>query len=166
MMKNFFITVVVLLIPLCLYGFEVDAESKRILGEKEEKEEPAAPILQYEEDAASPLKTNAELYQQYHLLIVTSLEEAEKYISSDQRFAYRMADNASNYMRLLLGLINAKDKSSLSQIDQEIEEIVLNIKAKNLLEYKKKKIKRQLGRIVKKLEKQASFSKAKAWIKK
>lgn len=165
-MRKIFITLGILLFSLCLYGFEVDAESKRILGTKEEKEEPAAPILHYEEEPISPVKTNTELYQQYHLLIVSSLEEAQSYLADDQRWAYRMVHNASNYMQLLLDLLNDKDKDNLSQINQDIKQIVLDTKVNNLSEHKKNKIKRNLGGIVRSLEKQANFSKAKAWIKK
>ena len=165
-MKKIFITLGILLFSLCLYGFEADAESKRILGTKEEKEEPAVPILHYEEETVSPQKTNAELYQQYHLLIVSSLEEAQNYLADDQRWAYRMVHNASKYMQLLLGLLHSKDKDNLLQINQDIKQIVLDIKVNNLSEHKKKKIERNIGSIVRSFEKQASFSTAKAWIKK
>ncbi len=156
---SFLITVIAVALFLCAFksGYESDAEKN--------PEEHTGPVVTYKE-TVSPQKSSEELYHEYHLLSITSLEEAQNSIFDDQRWAYRMVDNAYRYLQLLIGLLEDDHKDAFSQISKELKIMLSALKKKNLAEFKKTKINDNLKNIAKLLGKDYKYSQAKPWIKK
>ncbi|MFH1459223.1 MAG: hypothetical protein ABIG64_02455 [Candidatus Omnitrophota bacterium] len=130
-MKIFFkITKSLLLLVLGLFlcGFEAGVQ----IGDPEESEELAnTPVVNYEETVTA-VKSDLELYQQYYVIIVSSLEEASLTLTDNNQWAYRMADNAYRYMTLLEKFIETEKKSEFYRLKDTIKPIVAKLKNGNI----------------------------------
>lgn len=118
------------------------------------------------QETISPQKSNIELYQQYHLLIIASLEEAANTLSEDQVWAYRMTHNAYSYLQLLLPLLLEEQQDKLLEIAQELNQLIRSLKKDNLTDFKKEKIKDKLKQISAVLQKKFLYEEVRDWIKK
>jgi len=118
------------------------------------------------EETISPHRSNVELYQEYHLLIITSLEEAEKTLTDDQYWALRMTQNAYNYLQLLSELLTQKVSAELKELFPEFENLINYLKKYNLTEIKKGALKTDLRDLAKLLKQEYNLNKINLWLKK
>ncbi|MFH1062439.1 MAG: hypothetical protein V1747_06085 [Candidatus Omnitrophota bacterium] len=161
-MKKILYSISMLITALFLCGFVAGVE----IGDPEDKQpaEPTGPIVEYI-DTIAPYKSSQELYQQYHLLAISSLEEAESSFQENRLWTYRMARNASNYIKLLNGLVIDAKKPKYGEVLERLKPVIDSLKNKNRQEYKAIKFKDELKSIAKTLEQDYSWEKVKTWIK-
>ncbi|MBU4304170.1 MAG: hypothetical protein KJ893_00865 [Candidatus Omnitrophica bacterium] len=143
-----------------LTGFTSGIELER--SEKHDAE-PGGPVLKYEE-TVYPQKSPKEKYEQYHLLAVTSLEEAKNSLAKNSLWAYRMAHNAGNYIRLLQKLIKEEYRQEIAGVNERLIPLVRQIKKGDLPLVKTKDIENELEHIAKLLENKYSYDKVALWI--
>lgn len=162
MMKKILYSINIVIIGLCLCGFVAGVE----IGDPEDNQpsEPTSPVLEYT-DTIAPSKSSQELYKEYHLLAISSLDEAESSFQENQLWTYRMVHNAANYIKLLNGLVMDAQKQEYLEIIERFQPILVTLKNKNLQKYQLIKIQDELKDIAKTLEQDYSWEKAKAWIK-
>lgn len=144
-----------------LCGFKAGADLE---GSDKRSNTPLAPVFEYEE-TVSVSKSNHELYQQYHLLIVTSLEEASNAIIDDERWAFRMAQSAYKYVALLDNLLDDKQKGTFDVMGRDLKALTSRIKTRRLSAAQKKEIARNLKVLASDLESNYNFKKMRRWIK-
>ncbi|MDD5746755.1 MAG: hypothetical protein PHO30_05765 [Candidatus Omnitrophica bacterium] len=125
---------------------------------------PTEPVLQYEE-TVTPIKSNPELYQQYHLLIVTSLEEARRAIPGDRQWAYRMVHNAYRYVQLQEKVVRTEHQAVFSGLKEKIEPLLVSLKQKNLTSRQQREIDSDLKQITAVVAKELRYKDVAAWIK-
>jgi len=151
------ITILPLLV-LCAFtsGIELERSEKH-------HSEPSGPVLKYEE-TVYPQKSPKEQYEQYHLLAVTSLEEAKNSLEKKSLWAYRMAHNAGNYIRLLQKLIKEDYQLEIAGVNERLIPLVRQIKRGHLSLVKTRDIENELGQIAELMENKYSYDKVAAWI--
>ena len=150
------------ILSFCLLcGFKAGAD---IEGSGKRLNTPITPVLEYEE-TVSASKSNHELYQQYHLLIVTSLEEASNAIIDDEQWAFRMAQSAYKYVALLDNLLDDKRKGTFDVMGRDLKALTLRIKSRRLSTAQKKEIAHNLKILASDLESNFNFKKMRTWIK-
>jgi len=159
-MKKSISCLLILVTAALLCGFE-----SGIVFEETEPPETVGPVIEYEETIA-PQKSNKELYQQYFLLAVTSLEEAQSALTDNPRWAYRMAHNAYNYMNLLSGLLVEEQKIPFDDLSGELNVVLAKIKRFNLNRSQVIRARDRIKDITAMLEADYDFKKAKIWIRK
>ena len=163
MKKNLY-SISILITALFLYGFVAGAEIENIKDKDKQLSQPTGPIVDYEETIA-PYKSSQELYQEYHLLAISSLSEAESSFQENQVWTYRMVHNASKYIKLLNGLVIDAQKQKYLDIIERLKPMLASLKNRNTHGYQATKIKDELNTIAQILEQEFSWEKAKAWIK-
>lgn len=160
-MKNNFLIILICLTAVFTCGFESGIE---VENSTDKPDEPAKPVLSFEK-TTYPKKSSKERYLQYHLLVVSSLEEAEVRFGDNRRWAYRMAHNAYNYLRLMEGLLKNEHKKEIIEIKEQLKPVVDKIKKANLTTAQTNYIKDQLQQIAEVIDKSYSIDKVKRWIK-
>lgn len=160
-MKQIFNLICCVLFFCLLCGFQagVDLEDS-----DKASNEPVAPVIEYEE-TVSASKSNLELYQQYHLLIITSLEEASNIVTDDQQWAFRLAQSAYKYVTLLDNLLNDNRKGTFEAVGEDLKALTLSIKSGNLITEKKKRISHNLKAMAKDFKSKYNLKKVQTWIK-
>lgn len=139
------------------------------LGDEEEgfhkkKKGPTEPVSEYEV-TVKPQQSVEDLYQQYHLLIVTSLKEASDSINKDYHRACGMIKNAYHYLQILSELYIDEHKDDLREMKTQIKEIYSSLERSNLTQIKKSKIERRLKDIVAVLKTDYKYEKIAEWTK-
>ncbi|MBU1043696.1 MAG: hypothetical protein KJ915_04775 [Candidatus Omnitrophica bacterium] len=161
-MRKFLYSSGIIITALFLYGFVAGVE----IGDPDDVQlsEPNSPVLEYEETIVVP-KTNQELYNQYHLLAISSLEEAQTSFQENKLWTYRMVHNASNYIKLMHALALDEYKQEYTTILESLKPLIADLKNSSKHKYQTAQIKHQLKNIEKELEQDYSWEKVKAWIK-
>jgi hypothetical protein len=157
----------VILTALFLAGFKAGSETvEQTLQKKRAKttEKPASgPVVEYTETVASE-KTPQELYTQYHLLAVSSIEEAVSTFTDNKTWTYRMAHNSLKYVKLLQGLVSEENSGEFSGLLEELKPLVSGLKRRNLTQMQQQVYMDKLKHIAATLEQDFSWEKAKQWI--
>ncbi|MBU1088126.1 MAG: hypothetical protein KKD05_11505 [Candidatus Omnitrophica bacterium] len=161
-MKKYLYLISIIITALFLCGFVAGVE----IGGPDDKQlsEPNTPVLEYEETIAAP-KSSQELYNQYHLLAVSSLEEAQTSFQENKLWTYRMVHNASKYIKLMQGLALDEYKQEYATVSDIIKPLLSDLKNINLSKFQTIRIKQQLNNIEKQLEADYPWEKVKTWIK-
>jgi hypothetical protein len=149
---------------LFLCGFVAGEEVEKAKDKAKKQAVQTTPVLEYQETIA-PQKTNQELYQQYHLLAVSSLEEAESSFQENKLWTFRMVQNAVNYTKLLQELVMDAQKKEYTPILERLNPLLTDLKQRSIDRSKTEKIKAELSSVAKTLEQDYSWEKVKAWIK-
>jgi len=153
------------LIFFLLCGFEAGEQVEAEKNKQSSSLKSDKPVLKYEETIV-PQKSSQELYQQYHLLITSSLEEAAETITQNRHWAYRMAENGYRYIKLLDRLLIDKHKGAFDELSKQLQEILNDMKRANLSTPRQKRITEHIEKVAAELEKSFNFKKVKSWIKK
>ena len=147
------------------YGFEVGDLTDKTLEEQRASSGQPSPVFKYEE-TITPQVPNTDLYQQYYLLIVTSLDEALQTFSENQKWAFRMVHNAYSYFKLLKNLIIDEQKDKFTPVEENLKDIAERLKkTKNFSRAEKMEIKKEISEVQGVLKKDYNFEKVKGWIK-
>ncbi len=162
MMKKTLYSISIIITALFLCGFVAGVE----IGDPDDNQpsEPTSPVLEYEETIA-PTKSNQELYKQYHLLLISSLEEALSSFQENHLWTYRMVHNSYKYVKLLKGLALDDYKSEYGAVLENLKPIISDLKKRNINKSKKMQLKSDLKKIKKKLEQDFAWGTVKEWIK-
>ncbi len=160
-MKNRNKCIVIILAAFCLTGFESGAQSEKSSGPREKQN---GPVLHYEE-TIYPQKLNQGKYAQYHLLIVSSLEEAQKTLAEDRHWAYRMAHNAYKYAGLTKEIIKDEHKEIFVSYSDALSGLLSRIKKKNPSSFYIDELKKDLKKMAGEFKYSFNYEKIKEWIK-
>jgi len=163
MMQKIFYSISIIITALFLCGFVIGTQ----IGDPEDKQlsEPIAPILEYEE-TIQPYKSNQELYKQYYLLSISSLEEAISSLQDkNQLWTYRMVHNSYKYVKLMSDLAIDDYKSEYGPISDDLKAISLDVKKRNINKSKKNQIKNNLKKNKKIIEENLFWGIVSEWIK-
>ncbi|MCG2712956.1 MAG: hypothetical protein L6416_11635 [Candidatus Omnitrophica bacterium] len=160
-MKQFSYLICCGLVFFLLSGFEAGIEAEKL---KNDQAEPSAPVLEYEEPVVSR-ESNQNLYQQYHLLIITSLEEASSTFEEDPAWSYSMAENACNYIKLLGKLLKEEHKDAFVNLNIGLNALMNDLQKRNLAGSRRKKLVKELDALADDLEYNFDFEKIQSWIK-
>ncbi|MFH2144711.1 MAG: hypothetical protein ABII75_01600 [Candidatus Omnitrophota bacterium] len=155
---------VIFLSIMCLFacGFKSGSDMKY---KTETKKPPDAPVYKYE-DVIIPQNTPRELYQQYRLIIQTSLEEAAKSIKDNPQWAYRMAHNAYKYMGLLQALIEEKYQDKFSLMHKDMRSAATQLRKSDMSRSEKRRLERELEKMAETLKSDFKLIQVQTWIKK
>jgi len=160
-MKNLIYIFGLISAALFLCGFE----SGVTIGDKSDTpKEPTQPVLQYEK-TVSPAKSNIELYQEYYLLIVTSLKEAQLAMPGNQQWAYRMVHNAYKYAQLQEQLVYAEHQDAFSALKEKFVSLIALLKKNNATSRQLREIDEGLKETASVVEKEFRYETAASWIK-
>ena len=160
-MKQFIYLICCGLVFFLLSGFGAGIEAERI---KNNQAKPTGPVLEYEEPVV-PRESNQDLYHQYHLLVITSLEEASSALVEDPAWSYRMAQNAYNYIKLLRKLVKDEHRDAFVNINKELKALMSDIRKRNLTGSKRKKLAKELNALAEDLEDNFNFENIESWLK-
>ncbi len=146
---------------ILLTGFDSGIEAEKV---KDIQASPSGPILEYEEPIV-PQESTQDLYHQYHLLVITSLEEASSSLAKDPAWSYHMAQNAYNYIKLLRKLLKEEYKDGFVDIIKDLKALMSDMKNRRLSGSKRNKIAEELGALADNLENNFDFGKMQTWLK-
>ncbi|MBI4845434.1 MAG: hypothetical protein HY810_03040 [Candidatus Omnitrophica bacterium] len=124
----------------------------------------AEPVLEYEE-TVYPQKSFREQYEQYYLLVVSSLEEARLSLGENQQLAHRMAHNSGNYFKLLQLLVKSEFKKNFEELNSKLLALRISLKKTNLSSSEKDNIVKELEIIEKKIKLEFGYERTALWIK-
>ncbi|MCP4649843.1 MAG: hypothetical protein GY853_07185 [PVC group bacterium] len=162
-MKNIIkIVLVCTVIPVFLCAYRTTDREENVT---QKSEVPTTPIVEYEtipQNHQSP----EELYLHYHLIIVTSLEEASTTLDDNQFWAYGMGTNAYHYLELLCELFSPEYQNKLTQISESIAAATAYLKKDNLTQIQKNRVKQKLKDTAKVLDREYSYAKIENWLQK
>ncbi len=160
-MKQFIYLICCGLVFFLLSGFVAGIEAEKV---KNTQAKPSGPILEYDETDV-PRESNQDLYHQYHLLVITSLEEASSTLAEDPAWSYRMAQNAYNYIKLLRKLVKDEYKDVFANINNDLNVLMSDMQKRNLTGSKRKKLAKELDALAEALKENFDFGKIQSWIK-
>ncbi len=146
-------------LSLCGFVSGVASDNKR-----DTPKEPTEPVVKYEE-TVSPVKSNVELYQQYHLLILTSIKEAQQAMPDNQQWAYRMMHNAYKYVHLQESLVLTEYQNAFVSLKEMIEPLLVLLKTKNPAPHQLREIDEQLKKVASVVDKEFRYKTVASWIK-
>jgi len=141
-------TLIILIAGFFLCGFETGVQ----IGDPAQSQEPTdVPVVEYEETVTA-VKSDLELYQQYYVIIVSSLEDAIITLEDNILWAYRMTDNAFRYMNLLEKFIDKEQTLEFQGLKDELNPIVVELKAGNISKRQVQEIQKSFTHIIKSLK--------------
>lgn len=117
MMKHFFCLICCGLVFLLLTGFDGGIEAEKL---KDAQAINTDRVIEYEEPVV-PQESNQDLYLQYHLLMVTSLEESSVSLA-----------NAYNYNKLIINLLKEEHQDIFIKKNEHINALMLDMDKRNL----------------------------------
>ena len=142
-------------------GFEAGVEVENL---KNTVDEPFGPVLEYKE-TNSPPKSSRELYDEYHLLVSTSLEEASLALFEQESWACRMVENAKAYINLLSNLVEGEKAEDFLSMGNDISIVINNLKGKNLNNSQKKRLSAELNALALEFDNNFNLKEMQEWIK-
>lgn len=154
---NFFCCISLLIL---LSGFEAGIEAEKLKNSQPKSNEP---VLKYEEPKPT-VKSNQDRFHEYHLLAVTSLEEASESLKENPARALSMAQNSNNYVSLIKKLLNEDNKDLFNDVINKINSFISMINKPNLSDRECKEISKNLRNYSKTLNREYDFDKVKQWI--
>lgn len=160
-MKQFIYLICCGLVFFLLSGFDAGIEAEKI---KNNQAKPSGPVFEYEEPDI-PQESNQDLYHQYHLLVITSLEEASSALTEDPAWSYHMAQNAYNYIKLFRKLLKEDHKDAFVNINKDLKTLMSRMQKRNLTGSKRRKLVKELNTLAEDLENNFDFEKIQSWIK-
>lgn len=162
-MKQFICLICCGLAIFLLSGFDSGIEAEK-LKDAEAAIESSAPVLKYEEPVVTP-ESNKDLYLQYHLLVVTSLEESISTLSEDPAWSQRMAKNAYYYIKLMVKLLKVENQDQFIDKSKKLNALILEMNKPNLPRSKIRKQVKALENMAEDWENNFDFENIKSWIK-
>ncbi len=160
-MKRKFIFFFIILAAFVNFGFSSGSEKETAV----KKTQNVEPVTKYEEYPKSD-KSNQELFQEYHIIIITSLEEAQSAFSENPVWALRMLRDADNYFALLTEMLSEDPGNKFLNVKTELKEVISCIENKNVTEIKKNELRKKTSVINSVLKKELGFPQVKQWVKK
>lgn len=160
-MKQFICLICCGLVIFLLTGFDSGIEAEKI---KDAQVKPTGRVLKYEEPVVLQ-ESNQDLYHEYHLLVITLLEESSDSLSEDPDWSYHMANNAYNYIKLIIKLVKEEHQDIFINKIKDIKALIIDLSKRNIPNSKKQKLSIALNALAEDLEKNFNFEKIQLWIK-
>ena len=167
-MKKIYYSTLLILTALAVCGFRVGSESlEDITAKKKASKRDVAvdgPVVVYTETVI-PEKTPQQLYKQYHLLAVSSLEESVSALDDNKQWAFRMAHNAYKYIKLIQALIVPEKQQEFDILMCDLQPLLDKLKKRNVSSVQQLEIARGIEQISQILDNDFAWEEVKQWIK-
>ncbi len=161
MMKQFIYLICCGSVLFLLTGFNAGIEAEKI---KDAEVKPSGRVVKYEEPVV-PQESNQDLYLEYHLLVITSLEESSISLSEDPTQSVYMAENACNYIKLIIKLLKEEHKDVFIKKNEALNALMADLIKPKLPGSKLKKLSISLNALSEDLEDNFNFEKVQSWIR-